>query len=70
MKKSMVFSAAFVLASCANMGGGGETYRSLLIKLCAAPPNIMQSVLTTPQLQLAWTTICAHANEIYPQAVQ
>jgi hypothetical protein len=41
-----------------------ETYRWLLATLCAAPPNIMAQVLTTPDLQRAWGYICGHQTEV------
>lgn len=59
------------LSGCPTIGGGGtqETYQQILGMLCAAPPNIMQNVLTTPQLQQAWTFICSHVQSVPPTPV-
>jgi hypothetical protein len=65
MIRHSVLVVAAVLASCTAVGPGGpETYQKILTMLCNAPPNIMQNVLTTPQLQQAWQFICSHTGSV------
>ena len=70
MSRRVVLAIPAMLAACSGFAGDGETYQQLLKKLCAAPPSIMQNVLTTPQLQQAWAFICAHTEGVPPQRVQ
>jgi len=68
IKKSVVV-LAFIVASCVAPGGSGETYQRILSLLCSAPPNIMAGVLTTPELQKAWSFICTHVASVPPVPV-
>lgn len=68
MKRTLL-ALAVVMAGCSSLTGeSGENYQHILRLLCAAPPQIMQSVLTTDQLRTAWLFICTHVDSVpkYP----
>lgn len=64
MKRTLL-ALAVVLSGCSSLGGSSpENYQHLLTLLCAAPPSIMGTILTTPELKSAWTFICVHAPSV------
>ena len=68
--RKLSLALTIALAGCSTAGGGDrDTYRQLLARLCAAPPNVMQNVLTTPELQRGWEFICGHVASVPPTPV-
>lgn len=57
-----------LLAGCSAISSDGENYQHVLRLLCNAPPNIMETILTTKELQTAWVLICLHVDSVpkYP----
>jgi len=64
MARKTILILGLALSACSAVGGGTENYQAILAKLCNAPPSIMANVLTTPELQRAWSFICGHVPAV------